>query len=161
MARDANPRIQGMRLRADAAAERIPQAGAWSNPVLALGLRNRPVDDFGTDQPMTMNVIERTQEIGMLRSIGLTRGQVLTMILAEAGLMGLIGGFLGLVLGILLTRIFLLAMTAMSGYKVAFVLPLVAIFAGVIISIVVSQLAAIFPARRAANIRILEAIQYE
>ena len=119
------------------------------------------VGGMGVVNTMTMNVIERTQEIGMLRSIGLTRGQVLKMILAEAGLMGLIGGFLGLVFGILLTRIFLSAMTAMSGYKVAYVMPLMAILAGVLIAVVVSQLAAIFPARRAARIHILEAIQYE
>jgi outer membrane protein TolC len=73
MARDANPRIQGMRLRADAAAERIPQAGAWSNPVLALGLRNRPVDDFGTDQPMTMNVIELRQQISWPGKLGFSK----------------------------------------------------------------------------------------
>lgn len=119
------------------------------------------VAGMGVVNTLTMNVIERTQEIGMLRSIGLTRGQVLTMILAEAGLMGLIGGILGLVFGIILTRIFLSAMTAMSGYKVTYVLPLVAIIAGVLISLVVSQLAGILPARRAAKIRILEAIQYE
>ncbi len=119
------------------------------------------VAGMGVVNTLTMNVIERTQEIGMLRSIGLTRGQVLTMILAEAGLMGLIGGLLGLVFGILLTRIFLSAMTAMSGYKVTYVLPFIAILAGVIISLVVSQLAAIFPARRAVGIRILEAIHYE
>ena len=119
------------------------------------------VAGLGVVNTLTMNVIERTQEIGMLRSIGLTRGQVLTMILAEAGLMGLIGGLLGLVFGILLTRIFLFAMTAMSGYKVTYVIPLIAVIAGVLISLVVSQLAAILPARRAAKIRILEAIHYE
>ena len=119
------------------------------------------VAGLGVVNTLTMNVIERTQEIGMLRSIGLTRGQVLTMILSEAGLMGLIGGLLGLVFGILLTRIFLFAMTAMSGYKVTYVIPLIAVIAGVLISLVVSQLAAILPARRAAKIRILEAIHYE
>ena len=119
------------------------------------------VAGLGVVNTLTMNVIERTQEIGMLRSIGLTRGQVLTMILAEAGLMGLIGGLLGLVFGILLTRIFLFAMTAMSGYKVTYVIPLIAVIAGVLISLVVSQLAAILPAWRAAKIRILEAIHYE
>jgi putative ABC transport system permease protein len=119
------------------------------------------VAGMGVVNTLTMNVVERTQEIGMLRSIGLTRGQVLTMILAEAGLMGLIGGILGLLFGIILTRIFLSAMTAMSGYKVTYILPLIAIIAGVLISLVISQLAAILPARRAAKIRILEAIQYE
>jgi putative ABC transport system permease protein len=82
------------------------------------------------------------------------------MFLAEAGLMCLIGGPCGLVFVILLTRIFLSAMTAMSGYKVTYVLPLIAILAGRINSFVVSQFAAIFPARRAVGIRILEAIHY-
>jgi ABC-type lipoprotein release transport system permease subunit len=52
-------------------------------------------------------------------------------------------------------------MTAMSGYKLTFVLPLAAIGVGWLIALVVSQLAALLPARRAARIQILEAIQYE
>jgi putative ABC transport system permease protein len=75
--------------------------------------------------------------------------------------MGLIGGVLGLGFGVVLTRIFLWSMTAMSGYKISFVLPLQAVAASLLIALVVSQLAAIFPARRAARIRILEAIHYE
>ncbi len=63
LARTANPMLQAMRLRADAAAQRIPQAGAWQNPQLGLALRNRPLDGFGTDQPMTMNMIELGQQI--------------------------------------------------------------------------------------------------
>ena len=97
----------------------------------------------------------------MLRSIGLTRGQTLIMVLAESLLMGLIGGVLGLGFGILLTRIFLWSMTAMSGYKITFVMPVQAIIASLLVALVVSQLAALFPARRAAHTRILDAIHYE
>jgi len=61
IAHDANPMLQAVRLRADAAAERAPQAGAMPDPLLAFGLSNRPVDNFGTTQPMTMNVIQLTQ----------------------------------------------------------------------------------------------------
>ena len=61
IAHDANPMLQAVRLRADAAAERAPQAGAMPDPLLAFGLRNRPVDNFGTAQPMTMNVVQLTQ----------------------------------------------------------------------------------------------------
>ena len=83
------------------------------------------------------------------------------MVLAESLLMGLIGGVLGLGFGILLTRIFLWSMTAMSGYKINFVLPVGAVIAGILIALVVSQLAAIFPARRASRTQILDAIHYE
>jgi putative ABC transport system permease protein len=119
------------------------------------------VGALGVVNTLTMNVMERVQEIGMLRSIGLTRGQTLVMVLAESLLMGLIGGVLGLGFGILLTRIFLWSMTAMSGYKINFVLPIPAVIVSLLIALVVSQLAAIFPARRAAHTRILDAIHYE
>jgi outer membrane protein TolC len=61
LVRHANPSLRGARLRADASAERVPQAGAWQDPMLSFGLMNRPVDGFGTDQPMTMNSVQLTQ----------------------------------------------------------------------------------------------------
>jgi putative ABC transport system permease protein len=116
---------------------------------------------FGIANTLTMNVIERTQEIGMLRGVGMTRSQVVLMILAEAALMGLIGGILGIVFGIVLSRIFMMAMTTMSGYTLTYILPMERIIAAMVIAVIISLLAAFLPAFRAARIRILEAIQYE
>lgn len=116
---------------------------------------------LGIINTLAMNVMERTQEIGVLRGVGLTRRQVVSMILAEAGVMGIIAGLLGLLLGMILARIFLLAMTAMSGYRLTYVLPLSTVLTALLIGVVVSQIAAILPARRAASLRILEAIRYE
>jgi len=61
-ARQANPMLAAARLKADAAAERVPQAGALPDPQLSLALMNRPLD-FGTDQPMTMNSIQWMQRL--------------------------------------------------------------------------------------------------
>jgi outer membrane protein TolC len=61
LVRQDNPRLQASRLMADAAAERISPAGAWSDPTLSFGLMNRPLDGFGTDEPMTMNSIQLSQ----------------------------------------------------------------------------------------------------
>ncbi len=116
---------------------------------------------LGISNTLTMNVLERTQEIGMLRSIGLTWQQVLGMILAEAGALGLLGGVLGIVFGLFLSRLFLASMAAMSGYSLNFVLPWPRVVAGLIVSIIVSHLAAILPARRATQVRILDAIRFE
>ena len=116
---------------------------------------------FGITNTLTMNVIERTQEIGMLRGIGMTRSQVVRMVMAEAGLMGIIGGLMGVVFGLVLSRIFLVAMTAMSGYRIDFTVPVERLLQALLIAILVSQIAAFFPALRAARIRILEAIHYE
>jgi putative ABC transport system permease protein len=119
------------------------------------------VGSLGVVNTLTMSVIERTREIGMLRAIGTTRGQVIKMVLAEAALMGVIGGLLGLSTGIVLARILFIGMTTMSGYSLTFTLPQEAIWISVLIALLVSQVAAIPPALRAARVRILEAVQYE
>jgi putative ABC transport system permease protein len=116
---------------------------------------------FGIANTLTMNVIERTQEIGMLRGVGMTRFQVVGMILAEAASIGLVGGILGVVLGVILARIFLAAMMAMSGYRMVFSLPISRAILAIVAALLVSQIAALFPAFRAARTRILEAIHYE
>jgi outer membrane protein TolC len=56
-----NPMLQAARLEADAARERAPQVGALPNPQLTFGLKNRPLNGFGTDQPMTMNAVGLVQ----------------------------------------------------------------------------------------------------
>jgi putative ABC transport system permease protein len=119
------------------------------------------VGSLGVVNTLTMSVIERTREIGMLRAIGTTRGQIVRMVLAEAGLMGVIGGIVGLILGIVLARVLFIGMTTMSGYQLTFVLPPEAIYISMIAALIVSQLAAIPPSVRAARVHILEAIHFE
>jgi len=97
----------------------------------------------------------------MLRSIGMVRKQVVLMVLAEAGVIGVMGGTIGLFFGIILGRIFLLSMTAMSGYKIQFVLPVSQALLGLLLAIIVAHLAALLPARRASRTRILDAIHQE
>lgn len=119
------------------------------------------ISSLGIVNTLTMNVMERIQEIGMLRAIGMTRSQVIKMVLSEAGLMGVIGGILGLLFGVLLSKIFLTGMTAISGYKLDLVIPIGGIITSLIVALVVSQVAAIQPARKAARTNVLEAIHYE
>lgn len=116
---------------------------------------------MGITNTLTMNVMERTQEIGMLRAVGMTRGQVVRMVLSESALMGLIGGLMGLVFGAVLSRLFLSAMASMSGYRLTYVLPIENILEALLIAFLTSQLAAFLPTLRASRTRILEAIQYE
>jgi putative ABC transport system permease protein len=116
---------------------------------------------MGIMNTLTMNVLERTQEIGMLRGVGMTRSQVVAMVMAEAALMGLIGGILGLVFGVILSRVIMLGMTAMSGYQLTYLLPLSRVTLALFMALVISVIAALLPAQRAARVRILEAIHYE
>jgi len=119
------------------------------------------VGALGVINTLTMNVLERTQEIGMLRSLGMTGGQVTRMILAEGIIMGLVGAAFGLVSGLLMSRIVLRAINSMTGYELSYVLPVQGILVSLVIALIVSQLAALWPARRAASINIIEAIQFE
>ena len=62
LARTGNPMLRAARLRADAATERVPQAGALPDPELSLGLMNRMAGNLrSTMDPMTMNQVQLTQ----------------------------------------------------------------------------------------------------
>lgn len=116
---------------------------------------------LGVLNTLLMNVIERQREIGGLRSLGMTKGQVGKMILAEAGSMGGIGAAVGMTLGLFLSTVFVQAMNELSGYSVEYVLPGRHIVFSLLICFVVSQVAAFYPAWKAAGVNIVEAIQHE
>jgi putative ABC transport system permease protein len=119
------------------------------------------VASLGVVNTLLMSVMERTQEIGMLRGIGMTRWQVVKMILAEAAVMGTIGGALGIGVGMFLSRVFVMAANEMQGYNLTYQMPSQALTYAVIVSLGVSQVAALWPSARAARLRVIEAIQYE
>jgi ABC-type antimicrobial peptide transport system permease subunit len=111
---------------------------------------------FGIVNTLVLTVFERTREIGMLRAIGMTRRQVRRMIRHESVITALIGGVLGIVLGIVLGGLLVARVDFIQ-----FSLPIASLIVFAIMTVVVGILAAIFPARRAARLNVLEALQYE
>ncbi len=114
------------------------------------------VSIFGIVNTLVLTVFERTREIGMLRAIGMTRRQVRRMIRHESVITAAIGGVLGIVLGIVLGGLLVSRVNFIQ-----FSLPLTSLIVFAVLTIVVGILAAIFPARRAARLNVLEALQYE
>jgi putative ABC transport system permease protein len=113
---------------------------------------------FGMVNTLALSVFERTRELGMLRAVGMTRRQVRRMVRHESVITALIGAALGLPLGIFLA---FLVTQALSEYDLQFAIPTGALITFVIVSVIAGIVAAILPARRAARLRVLEALQYE
>jgi putative ABC transport system permease protein len=113
---------------------------------------------FGMVNTLVLAVFERTRELGMLRAVGMTRRQMRRMIRHEAVVTSLIGAALGLPLGVALGA---LVTQSLSQYGVSFSLPVGSLVVFTIVAIVAGIAAAVLPARRAARLNVLEALQYE
>ncbi len=111
---------------------------------------------FGIVNTLVLTVYERTREIGMLRAVGMTRRQVRSMIRHESIVTALIGAALGIPVGIVLAL-----MVGKAIQFSAFAVPWGTLVVFVIAAILAGLLAAILPARRAAKLNVLEALQYE
>lgn len=108
---------------------------------------------------LTINVIERTREIGMLRAVGSTQRQVRSLIVAEALLLAAIGTAFGIFGGLYLGYVFVTAIGVM--FPMGYYFPASGILAAIAIGLLFGALAAIIPARQAAGLNVVEALRYE
>ncbi len=112
----------------------------------------------GIVNTLLLSVIERTREIGLLRAVGATRKQVRRMITWESVIIAVYGALLGSVVGIILARALV---EALDTDEIVFRIPIVQVVAAVLLAMIAGVVAAIYPARRAARLNVLEAIAYE
>ncbi|MFQ5968321.1 MAG: ABC transporter permease [Acidimicrobiia bacterium] len=113
---------------------------------------------IGVANTITLSIYERTREIGLLRAVGLTRRGVRRMIRLESGVIAAFGAVLGIAVGVFLAWALLLALRD-EGFS-QFVIPWLWLVVGVLAIGMLGVVAAILPARRAANLNVLEAIAY-
>ncbi|MFO7701115.1 MAG: FtsX-like permease family protein [Acidimicrobiia bacterium] len=114
---------------------------------------------LGITNTLALSIIERTREIGLLRAVGMARRQVRRMVRWEAVLIAVFGAILGMIAGIGLGWA---VVTALADEGLGtFSIPFGQLLVYIVIAAVAGVIAAIYPARKAARMNILEAIAYE
>lgn len=129
--------------------------GIFRTVILCVAVVALIVGGIGIMNMMYMSVNERVREIGIRKSLGARRNQILLQFLLEAVLLALAGGVLGLICGVLLS----LGASALA--DVPFVIPLYAPFIGTGFSAAVGLAFGVFPAVKAANMSPVEALRSE
>ena len=141
------------------AASRAAQLGTILNLITALLVLAVIIALLGIVNTLALSVAERTREIGLLRAIGMRRGQVGQLVAAEAVIIAVLGAVLGTALGLGLGAALAAAITRSQQLTVA--IPAGQIVAYVAAAAAAGLLAAIAPARRAARMNMIAAIAAE
>jgi ABC-type antimicrobial peptide transport system permease subunit len=125
----------------------------------ALSLVAVIVASLGIVNTLTMNVLERVREIGVLRAAGMTRSQVWRSVVVEAGITGLVGAICGVATGLVVGGL----MVALSGGRLdaATAVPWLAVALALVLGVALAMLAAAYPARLASGVSIVRAVAYE
>jgi putative ABC transport system permease protein len=124
------------------------------------------VSAIGMFNTMTIALLERTQEIGIMKALGATNVDIWNMFLAESVIIGFFGGLGGILIGVLTGELFnylinLLA-GAFGGQSIdIFYTPVWFILTIIAFSTFVGLMTGFYPARRAAKINCLEALRYK
>jgi len=117
---------------------------------------------LGVLNSLLASVLERTREIGILRSVGFTRGGIVRSILWEAGLMGALANLLGALTGLVLSLILIHVINKQSfGWTIQFAVPARLIAEYALLTMGAALIAGSFPAWRASRVAIAEAVRYE
>jgi len=162
--------VETLGFRTNSTADTITQIESlFSNIRLILGLLGLvalAVASLGMFNTLTVSLLERTREIGGLKTMGMISQEVEDLFLSEAMIMGLAGGFGGLFLGFIIGQILsilvsVVALTSGQGYlSLTYIPPFLSLFI-VLSSFVVGLFTGLYPSRRAKKISALNALRYE
>ncbi len=111
---------------------------------------------FGVSNTMLMAVVERRREIGIMKAIGTGTGQVLATFLQEALVLGAAGGAAGILLGLLAANV--LTVPSLIGITITLDVPFHLIAEAFAIALATALLGGVYPAARAARLRVADAL---
>lgn len=117
---------------------------------------------LGLLNTLLISVMERTREIGMLRAIGTSRRQISNMILGESVIQGGFGAIIAVLIGGWVGKLWIENSLAHAlGWIIDFSFPLHSVLITIGVGIFVAWLAGLYPSKRAADLPITEALDYE
>jgi putative ABC transport system permease protein len=132
----------------------------------SFGMVALAVASLGMFNTMTVSLMERTHEVGVMKAMGMRSAEVRELFLAEAMVMGILGGFFGVSIGMLMGKLLGVILSIFSLSKgvgwvnISYVpFPFIAFI--IILSFIVGVITGIYPARRATRISALDALRYE
>lgn len=130
------------------------------------GLVALAVASLGMFNTLTVSLMERTREVGIMKAMGMQSSEVKELFLAEAMAMGLLGGVFGVLTGFLAGKLLGIVLSTFAIVKgvgwidISYIPPLFVVFV-LILSFAVGVVTGIYPARRATKISALDALRYE
>jgi putative ABC transport system permease protein len=131
--------------------------------LIVISLVSLIVGAIGIMNTMYTSVLERVKQIGVMKAIGASYDDILSLFLIESGVIGLAGGILGIILGIFIS--YLIGLLA-AGFGIRGVfsfesLDFMGLLAILIVTFVTGVIAGVLPARQAAKMEPAEALRYE
>jgi putative ABC transport system permease protein len=108
---------------------------------------------------MAMSVRERIREVGVLKTLGFTQGEILGIVLGEAAFLSLIGGLLGYVLAFALTGVIRQAPAFFAELKTLTILPPVAVLL-LVVAVLIGLVSSFIPAWNASRTNIIDSLRY-
>lgn len=146
----------------------IKKVFSWIRLILgALGLVAMIVASIGMFNTMTISLLERTKEIGIMKALGVKKSDISRIFLTEAFLMGLIGGLAGLALAFIGQQITLFILNMLATMASDAKVPVVflnhwyILLGSLIFAMLVALITGFYPAKRATHLHPIEAIRYE
>ncbi|MBI2597492.1 ABC transporter permease [Candidatus Daviesbacteria bacterium] len=162
--------IEAMGYATRSVADTVAQINSLFNTlrtILALlGMVALAVAALGMFNTLTVSLLERTREVGLMKAMGMKSSEVQELFLTESMIMGFFGGIIGIILGFLMGKLLGVILSVFAIFKgVGFVdvsyIPFTFVLAVIFLSLLVGIGTGIYPAKRATKISALNALRYE
>jgi len=167
---NARKQIEAMGYMTRSVADTVAQINslfATLRTMLALlGFMALSVAALGMFNTLTVSLMERTREVGLMKAMGMKSSEIRDLFMAESLIMGLCGGVCGLIVGFLMGKILSLSFSVVSiskGFGIIDVsyIPFMFLLVILILALIIGLITGIYPSRRATKISALNALRYE